>query len=293
VLPALGAAWVIVAAVVIVGSSGVLVAGHPAYGIAVVAALLVGIGLVWYGFRRTSPRTWLVAAVGGVLSAVLLGSLLWLQPFGASSLATGMIGTTSAVRIVDTPTTIELQPPRDSGRALVFQPGARVDARAYVPLLTRVAAEGYLVVIVKQPLGIGFLAIDAPDGILRAHPAITSWAVGGHSLGGVAASSYAAAHPDVKGLVLWASYPASSIADRPGLAVASISGSADGLATTAKVDAAKPFLPSATTYTVIPGGIHAYFGDYGDQPGDGTATVSRDEAQAAIAAATVRLLASL
>jgi hypothetical protein len=39
--------------------------------------------------------------------------------------------------------------------------------------------------------------------------------------------------------------------------------------------------------------VHAFFGDYGDQPGDGTPTISRADAQAQIQQATIELLASL
>ena len=127
--------------------------------------------------------------------------------------------------------------------------------------------------------------------MVQNHPEIRYWAVGGHSLGGVAASSYADDHP-VAGLLLYASYPASELA-RNDLLTTSVSGSADGLATPAKVAEAKPKLPEATTYVVIEGGVHSFFGDYGDQPGDGTPTIPRAEAQAQIQKATIELLASL
>ena len=44
---------------------------------------------------------------------------------------------------------------------------------------------------------------------------------------------------------------------------------------------------------VIEGAIHAFFGDYGEQPGDGVATIDRGEAQTQIAQNTRALLASL
>jgi hypothetical protein len=39
--------------------------------------------------------------------------------------------------------------------------------------------------------------------------------------------------------------------------------------------------------------VHSYFGDYGEQPGDGTPTVSRSEAQRQIVAATVAFMNAL
>jgi hypothetical protein len=44
---------------------------------------------------------------------------------------------------------------------------------------------------------------------------------------------------------------------------------------------------------VLAGGIHAFFGDYGEQPGDGNPTITRADAQEQIRKATIALLASL
>ena len=44
---------------------------------------------------------------------------------------------------------------------------------------------------------------------------------------------------------------------------------------------------------VVEGGIHAFFGDYGEQPGDGTPGISREDAQTQIQKATIALMASL
>ena len=93
--------------------------------------------------------------------------------------------------------------------------------------------------------------------------------------------------------MFWASYPVGSLSGRTDLHVASIYGTADALATPASIDASRADLPPSTVFTPIEGGIHAYFGDYGPQSGDGTPTVGRDEAQRQIVAATDTLLTSL
>ena len=146
--------------------------------------------------------------------------------------------------------------------------------------------------MVKQPLNIGFLAVGAPADIIAGHPEVEHWAVGGHSLGGVAAASFAAAEPDLaEGLLLWASYPADDrLAGRDDLAVASISGSEDGFTTPTDVDDSRSDLPAGTTFVEVPGAVHSFFGDYGLQPGDGTPTTSRDQAQEAIVTASLALL---
>ena len=80
---------------------------------------------------------------------------------------------------------------------------------------------------------------------------------------------------------------------RTDLRVLSVSGSKDGLETPDRIAAARDRLPADATAVVVQGGVHAFFGDYGDQPGDGVPTVSRERAQQQIAAATQKFLAAL
>ena len=91
-------------------------------------------------------------------------------------------------------------------------------------------------------------------------------------------------------LILWASYPSEAVT-REGLRVASIWGSEDGLATGEKREETAGLLPADATVTVIEGGIHSFFGDYGIQPGDGNATIPREAAQGQIVEATLAALA--
>jgi hypothetical protein len=89
----------------------------------------------------------------------------------------------AAVTVTETATSIVLVPAGTAGElGVFFQPGARVDARAYVAVLRPLAEAGHPVVIAKQPLGITFLALPAFDSARSAHPAVARWVVGGHSL---------------------------------------------------------------------------------------------------------------
>ena len=178
---------------------------------------------------------------------------------------------------------------------LIFYPGGKVDYRAYGPAMRAIAAAGYTAVIVPMPLNLAVFAPDRAGDVIAALPEIKRWAVGGHSLGGSMAAHFAYAHPTaVQGLVLWASYPASNenLSTHP-LAVVSISGSLDGLATPAKIDASRTLLPAATHWVPIAGGDHAQFGWYGPQAGDNPATISRADQQQQAVAATLELLKSL
>ena len=84
-----------------------------------------------------------------------------------------------------------------------------------------------------------------------------------------------------------ASYPLGSLAGRDDLRVTSVSGTRDGLATPADIEASRADLPASATFVAVVGAVHAFFGDYGTEPGDGSPTVSRREAQEQIADASI------
>lgn len=292
----LALAWLLVPIWVLASRWDVLLAGHPAYLVMTLAVLLVGIVLAVRLRTPHTPRSGarrILLGLGAVLATtVVVGAVAWLRPFPADQVAVDVMAGTEAVAVTDSTRSITLSPREGEPTVgVVVQPGARVDPRAYVALWERVSAQGYLVVIVKQPLNIGFLSIGAPGRIIDDHPEVDRWVLSGHSLGGVAASEYAVDEPErVDGLVLWASYPLGSLADRDDLVAASISGSEDGLSTPEDIEASRPDLPAETVFTEIDGAVHAFFGDYGEQPGDGVPTIGREEAQAQIVAATVEAL---
>lgn len=234
-----------------------------------------------------------------IICVLLTAGLAWARPFAATPVAIAAMRSGDDIQVTDRLTWFEMRKVARNadGQAvlptvgLVFVPGARVDPRAYANILRPVAEAGYLVAVVKPPFDLALPNSTQPATVIENHPEIRYWAVGGHSLGGVAASAYADDHP-IAGLLLYASYPASEL-KRNDLLTTSVSGSADGLATPAKIAEAKPKLPEATRYVVVEGGVHAFFGDYGDQPGDGTPTVSREAAQAQIVKVSIELMASL
>ncbi|MFI2364843.1 alpha/beta hydrolase [Promicromonospora sp. NPDC019610] len=285
---------------------GAVVHGHPAYAVLLVLTVLGCAWALWRGVRpRTarpgSRRVLDVALV--VAGAGWIAALAWLRPFTAVEPALTAMFSDEAVTVTESATRVVLAPAEAAaegaggeatGTAVFFQPGAKVEARAYAAVLRPLAEAGHTVVIAKQPLAVAFLAGGAFDAAREAVPAAERWVVGGHSLGGVVASTDAAGAADdtdapAVGLLLYASYPAEDLSSLP-VAVESVSASRDGLATPAKIDAARPSLPSSTTYTVVDGAVHAFFGDYGPQPGDGTATITHDEARSRISDASTRFV---
>ena len=301
--------WVLVPAAVVVlvclailaSGWGAITASQPAYLVTLVVVVVFAlVAVAWSVLGRTGaeprqrPRPWVwIRRVLGTLGAgVVAVTLILLAPLAATPVAVAAMEGGPGVAVSTTSSLITLTPARHVSRAgLVFFPGALVDPRAYVPLLSPLADSGFTVEIVKPPYGIAFLAAGAPTGIIADNPAVTRWVVGGHSLGGVVASSFAGSgHHGVVGLLLWASYPNGSIAGVTGLTVTSVSASHDGLATPAKIEATKSRLPPTTRFVVVEGAVHSDFGDYGAQRGDGEATIPRQEAQRQIEAASIALL---
>lgn len=294
------AAALLVVAWVSLTAWDVVVHGHPAYAIALALtalAALVGLVRSARALRRQPAKTaersprgrMLLGVVGLVVAIGWVALLAWLRPFTAVEPALAALVSTDSVEVVDSPTAIELAPRvTGTGVGLVFQPGARVDARAYAAILRPLAEEGTLVVIPKQPFGIGFLATGALATARDAHPEIASWVVGGHSLGGTVA---AGTSEEADGLLLYAAYPASDISGLTDLDVLSISGSEDGLATPADIEASRSTLPDSARFEVVDGAVHAFFGDYGAQPGDGVPTITHDEARSIVSDLSVAFVA--
>jgi dienelactone hydrolase len=157
----------------------------------------------------------------------------------------------------------------DKGRALVFYPGGKVEAEAYAPLLERLSQKGITCVLVRMPFNLAVFDVNAADRVYSMLPDIENWYIGGHSLGGAMASSYAGKNTDkIKGVVLLGAYPVGSY-DVPTL---TIYGSEDMVLDRSKLDGVE-------NVHEITGGNHAYFGNYGEQKGDGKAEITREEQQ--------------
>jgi len=96
----------------------------------------------------------------------------------------------------------------------------------------------------------------------------------------------------VDGIVFWASYPADDSLKNSSLKMLSIYGTND-MAGMEQFSETSVLLPASTEYVVIEGGNHAQFGDYGPQPGDKQATISRTEQQTQVVNAVVKFLEEL
>jgi hypothetical protein len=228
-----------------------------------------------------------------VVVLISLGFVVWAEtPLGPAPEALSALESDSQVTVtIDN--FITFQPANTQPvTGFIFYPGGRVDYRSYAAPLHEIAAQGYLVVLVPVRLNMAFFDINAAQPVFAAHPEIQHWAVGGHSLGGVASALFAKDHPEITGLIFWASYPADDSFKNSSIKALSIYGTND-MAGMEKFDETKKLFPPDTQFVVMDGGNHAQFGDYGPQPGDKTATISRAEQQIQIVEASVNFLREL
>ncbi len=170
------------------------------------------------------------------------------------------------------------KPVSPNGTVFVYYPGGRVPAQSYEFMARALAAQGITVAIPVMPLE---LAVISPNRASEVRVAletggmkISKFIVGGHSLGGAMAAKYAFSNP-VDGLVLMGAYSVDDLTGKS-FKVLDLAAEHDGLATPEKVKAGLEKLPSGSKVDMIAGGVHAFFGRYGPQAGDGSPTVARD-----------------
>jgi hypothetical protein len=231
-----------------------------------------------------------------VVTIVLVGFVEWVEtPLRPMTEAYDALHSDSAVTVLTDKWLVfeSLYSAKNIG--FIVYPGGRVDYRSYAPLAHVIAAEGYLTIVAPMPLNLAVFGVNTATDIINSYPQITSWAIGGHSLGGTMAAQFAYENPSkIEGLVLWAAYPASgNDLSKRNLLVTTIHGSNDGLVSSSQIQDSLKLLPLTTVRVEITGGNHAQFGWYGDQPGDNTAEITRELQQSQIADATLQLLGKL
>jgi uncharacterized membrane protein (DUF485 family) len=168
---------------------GAVVHGNPAYAILLALTVVVAAWALWHSLTRRERRSgWrlVLRVIMLVLAVVWVGLMAWLRPFTAQQTALAAMESDGNVIVSESATQIVMTPTSDaSPLGVFFQPGAKVEARAYAAVLRPLAESGY------------------------------------------------------------------TVAD----------------------------LPAASAFTQIEGAVHAQFGDYGPQPGDGVPTISDDDAR--------------
>lgn len=232
--------------------------------------------------------------IGTVITILVLGIGFWswatIRAQEATERATTILEENSVQREDGQ---LVFQPALPTTKGLIYYPGGLVDPEAYAGTAQGLADAGYLVVVPKMPLNLAFTGINKADEIIAEFPEITSWVIGGHSLGGAMAAEYAKNNTDkVDGLIMYASYPANSeeFIDFP-MPILCITASNDP--GSPNQQAFYEVISNSATLVVIEGGTHLQYADYEYQPNDGIPTITSEEQQEEIVNATVQFLEEL
>ena len=154
--------------------------------------------------------------------------------------------------------------------AIIFYPGAKVEAAAYLPLLNQLRQTGLTCILVEMPFYLAIFDVNAAEDVMAQFPDIQHWYIAGHSMGGAMASQFASEHPDeVDGLILLGAY---LYGDYPPADTLTVYGSLN--------QSVEDEIDYTENVVEIQGGNHAQFGNYGPQEGDLPATISAEEQQA-------------
>lgn len=172
---------------------------------------------------------------------------------------------------------------KDAEYGLVFYPGGKVEFTAYSTLMKAFAQHGFTCVLLKMPVNLAVLNKNAADGVIEEYPEIKHWYIGGHSLGGAMASSYVAENLNqYDGLILLGAYSTANLRDS-NLQVFLFYGENDGVMNRDNYEKNRSNLPVNTLETVIAGGNHSGFGDYGHQKKDGELTIDSQKQKEIVA----------
>lgn len=260
-------------------------------------AAVFGLGFLVTGLIRRKmkrkPPMWahILISVGASLVLICIGSFGYLSiHYTAQDESVAVFSDLNGAKVVDIDGGYFVDGSGEDA-ALVFYQGAKVDAEAYLPLMKQVADNGIDCFLLKTPFDMPIFDQNAADKIISRY-GYDTFLIGGHSMGGMVASGYAAEHEKmVDGVVLLAAYPTGTISDSLGLL--SVYGTEDKVLNRNAYENAKQFFPVGYTEKIIDGGNHAQFGNYGAQSGDEEATITAQEQQTQTAFAIIQFADTL
>lgn len=162
-----------------------------------------------------------------------------------------------------------LSPTYPTDTAIIFYPGAKVEAEAYLPLLEQIRQLGVTCILVHMPFHMAIFDANAAEDVIAQFPEYQHWYMAGHPMGGAMASQFAADHPDeVDGLILLGAY---LYGDYPEENTLTIYGSLN--------QSVEDNIDYTENIAEIQDGNHAQFGNYSPQKGDLPAAISAEEQQ--------------
>ena len=219
--------------------------------------------------KRVHKKWVLVLSAVLLLLAIFAGVFFWYVSdyYRAEDVALEVLAQSDGISTQENLTI--LSPSYQSDTAIIFYPGAKVEAEAYLPLLNQIRQTGVTCILVDMPFHMAIFDSDAAEDVMAQFPQIKHWYLAGHSMGGAMTSKFAAEHPDeVDGLILMGAYIYGDYPDEDTLTIyGSFNQSVED-----KIDYTENIVE-------IEGGNHAQFGNYGMQKGDPPAEISAEEQQ--------------
>ncbi|WBW96266.1 alpha/beta fold hydrolase [Oceanirhabdus sp. W0125-5] len=217
------------------------------------------------GFRKTKIA---IISLVSILLISVVGFFIYASDYyRAEDIAIEVMQGNLNIEVVDNLTILSPAIPSDT--ALIFYPGAKVEHIAYLPILKKLTEKGITCVLVEMPFNMAIFDSDAAEDVFEKLPEIKNWYIGGHSMGGAMASSYAAKNKDkIEGLILLGAYV---YGDYPAEKALTVYGTFNSNL--------EKHIDYTENIVIIEGGNHAQFGNYGEQKGDPKATISAEEQQ--------------
>lgn len=219
--------------------------------------------------KRVHKKWVLVLSAVLLLLAIFAGVFFWYVSdyYRAEDVALEVLAQSDGISTQENLTI--LSPSYQSDTAIIFYPGAKVEAEAYLPLLNQIRQIGVTCILVDMPFHMAIFDSNAAEDVMAQFPQIEHWYLAGHSMGGAMASKFAAEHPDkVDGLILMGAY---IYGDYPDEDTLTIYGSFN--------QSVEDNIDYTENIVEIEGGNHAQFGNYGMQKGDPPTEISAEEQQ--------------
>lgn len=238
--------------------------------------------------NRPGRGKWIAGSVCLVLLAMVAACIWYVNDYyHAEELVNAYLKSGNAVTVTQEDTMVILDG-AGTEHAMIFYPGAKVEYTAYVPMFYALAERGVDCFVIKMSGNLAILDSKKAADIMEKY-SYEHWYLAGHSLGGAMAANFAAEYgEELDGLLLLAAYPTKELPED--LLVLSVYGSEDKILNMESLKAGKEFMPVTYAELCISGGNHAWFGFYGEQDGDGTAKITKQEQQKRTVDAVMKMM---
>lgn len=212
----------------------------------------------------------IVICIAVVLCVAIIGCFVYLNDYyKAEDIAIEVMNSSDRDNIYSVDNLTVLKGTSEKG--VIFYPGAKVEAIAYLPILQKLQNEGLTCVLVEMPFNMAIFNVNGADKVFEelSDIGVEEWYMAGHSMGGGMASAYASENSDlIEGLILMGAYV---YGDYPPEKAVTIYGTHNSNL--------KESIDYTDNIVIIEGGNHAQFGNYGKQKDDPDADITTEEQQ--------------